>query len=282
MRGKNRIRQKSKCWISLTQCKTKMIFLLLTIGFAFFPVHGLEQGLKIVKIIARANDLQTGKFLYTEEHNEYWKNKIHLYSIVRYLRPDNTLIAEKKISFGKSKIAPDYQFKDLRDGYEERMQRISATSARIGARRKSNTSLKERTIVVPTPMVADGGFDYFIREYWSSLEKQAQVVSFVVPIENDYFRFKIYKVTDLTFSGVDAVKFRMQIDSALLNIFAESIDVIYDKRSQRLLHYRGISNINDETGRSYRVKIDFDYSESKTYFPSTRNSQGIAIVGDID
>ena len=63
-----------------------------------------------------ALDLETGKFLYSENHAEYPIGGEHAYSIVTYRDPNGNVFARKRISFVKNPTQPDFQLEDFRDG----------------------------------------------------------------------------------------------------------------------------------------------------------------------
>ncbi len=236
-----------------------LLLALLVSLVAADQVAPAEQ--RVVRFQARAFDLGTGSYLYTEHHAEHYQGGRHVFSDVSYRRGARTL-AQKRITFRDSRVAPDYRTVDMRTGYEEGVQR-SGGRVRMFARRSSAQALEQRQLGLPQPAVVDGGFDYFIRDNWDALVSgRALYVNFAVPIEMDYFQFRIERVGETIVNGRPAHRFRFRIASRFLALLAESIYVDYDKENRRLLQYRGISNINNEHGRSYRARIVFDYGSA--------------------
>ena len=213
---------------------------------------------------ARAYDLRSGRLLYTEYHTESRKNGRHLGSTVVYRQADGAVIARKQISYRKSLVAPDFSFRDLRTGYMEALE-FTGGRARMQARRTSAEELQVKNLTLPRPLVVDAGFDNFIRLKWDRLIAGRPVeTNFAVPIELDYYRFKIVKIADVRVSGRPAARFRFAPANPVLALVAGHIDVDYDLATRRLLVYRGISNINDADGKSYKARIVFSYAADGT------------------
>ena len=226
------------------------------------PAAQAVEGTRVVRFQAKAYDLNSGRYLYSEHHAEHWRGDRHIFSEVHYKRGSRTLVF-KRITFQGSRVAPDYRMKDYRSGYEEGLVKLGAGKVRMVARRSSKKALEEKVVPLPRPAVVDGGFDYFVRLNWSELVSgRTLYVNFAVPIELDYFKFKIRKTGDATVNGRPAHRFEFSIASRFLAMFAESIQVDYDKANRRLLQYRGISNINDQEGKSHRTRIIFDYGSA--------------------
>lgn len=217
------------------------------------------------KIYIRSNayDLKSGKFIYSENHNEYYRSGQHTYSIVEYKDPKGKVLARKKIEFGKKKTQPDFYLEDFRTGYTDRAELISQASQtfRLQHRRSKNQELKTKSIRVPGNVVVDGGFDYFVRDNFETLSAGKRITgNFVLTNRLDYFQCRVYKSRDLKYKGRDAVQFILQPENFLIRQLADKIIVTYDKKSKRLLEYIGISNIQDNSGDDFpKVKIVFQF-----------------------
>lgn len=212
---------------------------------------------RTVEFRGQAYDAKTGVFLYTEHHKETYVGGKHVYSDVYYRRRDGSAFAHKRITFSESRIAPNYKLTDYRSGYVEGLRKNAGRSVTMFSRRSKTDKLKSAQTVLPGPGVVDGGFDYFIRDNWSTLlGGKTMTVNFAVPIELDYFRFQIKKVATRNAGDETLHTFEFSIASRFLAMFAESILVTYDS-NRRLREFRGISNINDDSGKSHRARIVF-------------------------
>lgn len=205
-----------------------------------------------------ARALAGSKLLYQDFHTEVYQGKKHSYSQIVY-KKDGYTIARKKITFAKYPEAPDFTLTDYRDGYLEGA-RVSAKQVTILYRKNNKEKLKKKTISRPKNLVVDGGFDYFVRQNWQKLANgQKLTFNFLAPSQMDYFRFSARKYKTGTFRGKKALFIKLELNS-LLNVFFKPIYLTYDYSNQRIIQYKGISNINDNNGKSYFVHITYpDY-----------------------
>lgn len=212
---------------------------------------------EIVRFTGEAYDLKSGKFIYTENHEEHYKNGKHAFSIVRYKDPGGNTLAEKKIYFDRHLQKPHYILKDLRDGYVEGLK-YTGGAVKLLSRRKASEEIKEKTVTIPGPAVFDGGFDYFVRENFDKLlQKKPLAFNFAVPIELDYFKFRVVYQKEEVIRNRKAITFRMEPDNFVVRQLVSPIYISYDLEKRRLLRYKGISNVNDPSGKSYKAMIEF-------------------------
>lgn len=212
---------------------------------------------EIIRFKGEAFDLKSGKFIYSENHEEHWKNGKHMFSVVRYKDPQGNTLAEKKIYFDRHLQRPHYLLKDLRDGYTEGIK-YAGGAVRLLSRRNDKEELKEKTVSIPGPAVYDGGFDYFVRENFDKLlTKKPISFNFAVPIELDYFKFRVVYQKEEVIRDRKAVTFRMEPANIVIRQLVSPIYISYDIEKRRLLRYKGISNVNDSKGKSYKARIEF-------------------------
>ena len=242
--------QKSGIWSGLALAAACLFF-------------GLTAGLdaQVVRYRSNAYDMKTGKYMYTENHAEHWENGKHAYSVVTYTDPQGKVMAVKRIVFRKSKISPDFDLSDKRTGLEEGA-RINGNSATLYHKQSSSEAKKSKTLSVPSPIVVDGGFDYFVRQNMQSLLAGKTLTgNFTVSHRLDYFPCRIYKVKDLTYLERDAVMFVMEPTNVVIRQLADPIYIVYDKKTGRLLRFTGVSNLEGPDGNNYRVNIVFRYPD---------------------
>ena len=77
---------------------------------------GIEAAEDVVRFRGDAYDLATGKFVYSENHSEYRKAGVHVYSRVSYRDRSGKEFANKLITFQGNKMQPTYELRDARDG----------------------------------------------------------------------------------------------------------------------------------------------------------------------
>ncbi|WP_039948382.1 hypothetical protein [Leptospira fainei] len=215
---------------------------------------------RIVRFSGTAYELETGKLLYRDMHEEFWENGKHTRSVVRYVDPEGKIFATKRISFLRNRSLPDFNLQDLRDGYLEGGELESGTRVRLFARRKKEDPIKEKVVDGGDLSALDGGFDYFVDDHWNELLAGKRIAFRIfVPVELDTFRFYVEKTKSEPYMGKPALFLRMRIESSILSVFVKPIDLIYDMESRRIMEYKGTSNINNEKGKSYIVRIVYDF-----------------------
>ena len=61
-----------------------------------------------------------------------------------------------------------------------------------------------------------------------------------------------------TFAGRNTLVVRFESDFWFIRLFVDPVIVWYDVETRRALQYEGISNIYNEKGKSYIVRVTFD------------------------
>jgi hypothetical protein len=209
-----------------------------------------------LKFRGDAYDLATGKFVYSENHSEFYKDGKHAYSRVSYRDAAGKEFASKIITFTPNRTQPTYELRDVRDGYIEGIKRDAGGTVYY-ARRKTDEPMKEKRVQTPVPAVFDGGFDYFVRENFNEIcAGTNKSFYFAVPIELDYFRFRVARQE----SG-ELCRMNLELDNVLLRQIVRPIKLWYETKTGRLKKYEGISNINGADGKSLKVRVVFTYPE---------------------
>ncbi|MEI7011169.1 hypothetical protein [Leptospira licerasiae] len=235
----------------------KSIFALFILLF-ISPLYSTERGK--IRFNGIAYDLQTGNLLYKDFHEEVWENGRHVSSIITYKDAEGKTFAKKKISFSKSRTIPEFELEDYRDGYLEGGTLLDGNYVKLFARRKLSDTIQEKSIDGSGLSALDGGFDYFVIDHWDELMSGKKInFHFLVPVERDKFQFSVEKIKEGEYKGKPALFLRMKIASAILSVFVKPIDLVYDMESKRIMEFRGTSNINDENGKSYKVKIVYGF-----------------------
>lgn len=200
-----------------------------------------------------AYELGKDRLLYTEEHEEHQENGKVARSEVTYRDPDGEVIATKRLDFSSHATGPDFRLENLRNGHLEGAER-QGDVIRVFFRRTGNDGLKEHELRPPGDAIIDGGFDRFIEMNWGRLlQGEAVKRPFLVPSFHRFLDFRIYleRKTDTE------VVFIMEPASMFLRLFADGIVVSYDRDSGALRLYEGTSNIRDQDGENYEVRVEF-------------------------
>jgi hypothetical protein len=233
----------------------KLLFLVIVFP-SFFPLLGEKPKFQY---FGKAYDLKTGKYVYSDNHKEYFSGGKHTHSEIEYKDANGKVFGSKHIEFTPSAILPSFRTEDMRDGYTEGAD-VKGSSVRVFFKRKAEDPLSEKTYTPKRPAVMDGGFDYFVRENWDSLANgERMAFRFLAPVQLDDYPFAVEKIKDDVWKGRDALYLKLEIDNFVLKRVVSSFLLVYDYKTKRILQFEGLSNINDDNGKSLKVKIVYDY-----------------------
>lgn len=210
-------------------------------------------GLRYEEAVARVPGQSTP--LYRERHWTRYDGSRATDRLVLYLCPDGTPFARKRVDYRRSAQAPEFEFTDVRSGYREGLRRAKGPA--ILWFREGSASERSATANAAR-LVADAGFDTFIRGNWQALVAGKTLpLSFAIPARLKSLDFKLRKVEGRAVAGQPAHVFRLSL-GGWLGLVAPSIDVAYGQQSQRLLRFEGLSNLRDDGGGKQLVaRIDF-------------------------
>ena len=210
------------------------------------------------KFNGEAFDLKTGKRLYYDNHEEFWENGKHIYSIIQYKDTNGKVFAKKRIVVQKSATRADFKLEDFRDGYIEGAE-VTGNQIKFVYRKNEKEDVKEAVITAPNNAVLDGGFDYFVLENWDFiLAGNKKILNLCAPSQQDCFKFVVFKTGETKRKGLDVVNMKVELNNPILAAFVKPILLVYAKDTKKLLQYDGISNINNEDGKSHVVRITYD------------------------
>ena len=205
-----------------------------------------------------AMDAKTGLPLYKEEHEEISENGICIGLRTVFRDVHNNVIAKRTVSFRDNETIPNFQMEDERDGYLEGA-RVSGDSVHLFWRKNHKSTLNETTVLIPEPAVVDAGFNNFVKLHWDELlEGSTLEFNFGAAFALDYYRFRIFKKSGTIVDGRERVVMQCDIDNFLVRLFVKPIVLTYDVETRRLVEYEGISNINDDRGKSHFVRIQYN------------------------
>lgn len=213
---------------------------------------------EVLERVGLAYDKQAGTFLYSETHHEVKENGRLVHATVTYRDADGKAFAAKHINFRRSLVMPDFQLVDSGNGHVEGVLRGDA-QLKVHFRPLSDASVQKASVEMPGNGIIDAGFDRFIERNWEALaagnvlERQ-----FLIPSQLDFYTFEIENIGE---KDAAEVTFELRIKSIFLQMLVPPVLVSYDARTRSLLRYEGISNIRDESGRNFDVRIEFPRSK---------------------
>ncbi|MBP6597358.1 MAG: hypothetical protein KA196_07565 [Arenimonas sp.] len=224
--------------------------LLLATGGGAQAALSYEEGL--------ARDPRTNLPLYREQHLVRRDGGTPVGRLVIYRCLDGTAFARKLVDYRRSSQAPDFALEDARLGYAEGLRRAGSAISLFVRERATEPKRTAALAASPVTLVADAGFDEFVRDQWLRLQAGTSVpLSFAVPSRLESLGFKVYRVGSLELGGEPAELFRLRL-GGLLGWIAPHIDVAYGRDSRRLLRFEGLSNLREDDGDSQLVaRIEF-------------------------
>jgi hypothetical protein len=213
--------------------------------------------------IGRAHALDTGALLYVESHSVAGAGEAREFRVVSYRCANGAVFARKTLDFNGARLAPAFALVDARSGVSEGLERVAPGMISVFERAPGAPARSKALNEIPG-LVADAGFDEFVRARWDALEAgDALVVPFVVPSRLGAVSFRVRKTGATTIDGQEASVFRLSVAGAL-GWFLPDIDVSYRRGDRRLLRYRGITNLRDSAGEMISAQIDFADADRST------------------
>jgi hypothetical protein len=200
-----------------------------------------------------ARDPDNARLLYREAHLIRREGERPVERLVMYRCPSGAAFARKRVDYRDSVLAPAFELVDAR-GYREGLRREAGrvvlwTGAKPGKPLKPSASA--------TPLVADAGFDEFLRAHWASLAAgRPQPLAFAVPAYGRSLALKVRSSGVHARDGDRMKRFELRLDG-LLGAVAPTIRVEYDVIDKRLRRFHGPTNIRDHRGSQIKAEIDF-------------------------
>ena len=240
-----------------TEKQRQMNTIILFSFFSTFVENPISTNDKTLVFQGIAKDLVSREMLYREVHSEIYSEKGHYRTQTNFFGSNNRLIATRNLDFTNSKSRPEYTFHDYRTGSKESVTNKNGIFT-ITYQENRESPLILKSIEVPEPAVVDGGFNYFVKSEWNRLKEGKTVVfNFISTARQDYYRFQLSMQANKNNAQNNHVTIIMEPVSYILKALLDPVIITYDKNTQRIVNYRGISNIKDLTGNSYFATLTY-------------------------
>lgn len=207
-----------------------------------------------------ARDPDNGTLLYVEQHFQRFDADRLSERVVAYLCPSGEgMFARKRVDYTRSLTAPAFDLRDARSDYREGM--VWQSEYRVALFAGALDVDPELSFAsAPADLVADAGFDEFVRQNWSSLTQGRSVsLRFGVPSRAGSYRFQLVPDGETTWDDRPALALKLRLNG-VLGWFAPDIRVLYDLEQKRLVRYQGLSNLRDAAGTQLQAQIAFPQS----------------------
>lgn len=241
-------------------------------AFCVFAASAVQAAeMTSLKFRGYGYELTSGKFLYTEVHEQQVENGRWVGGTIDYYAPDGKRIGHKWLDFSKDPHVPRYRLElTSAGGYMESITAVRADAIEMAKRAHGAKADEIATVRRRGLVAADSGFHSFLRDHFEELLAGKTVAfSFAVAGNLDSFKFRARKTGETLWEGQTAVKLRVEPDS-LLRMLVDPLELVYEPKSRKLLEYRGVSNIHDDSGEPYNVRV---------IYPSAKPADAPAIAG---
>lgn len=207
--------------------------------------------------------------LYREEHTLSLQEGKPVKRQVNYYSAEGELIASKENWYRSSPTQPDFILTDFRTDYREEAKSTETSNTNTLTLILTENQETEQTQLTEFDyeLVIDAGFDDFIRQHWDALLAGKTIpFSFASVARQTSVNFEV-EAQNPEQSDATNLKLEMTLRSSLLSWLMSPIKLEYDRNTQSLMRYRGLSNIQNNNGNGQEVDIRYHYYEPSS--PST-------------
>ncbi len=240
------------------------------------PTAMAAPGEEIVTYRGVATELSTRQPLYSEEHFLRYRDGQIAQRVVLYQCADGRPFARKQVEY-VDRFAPDFDTIDVSRGLHEGLRSRSGQREVFYRETTADTEVTKRLPAV-TGLVADAGFDEFVRGHWDALMSgQSLELDFLVPSRLGVHEFRVSHLRAAVTDGIPAQVFRLRL-SGLLGFVLPAIEVLYSDSQRTLLRYEGLSNLQDADGNQYKARIVFPPKDRLTSDVATMRKAQEAVL----
>jgi len=206
--------------------------------------------------------LESNELLYSETHCG-----INLLaSEVFYRHRDGTLLAHKALDYQSGSVTPSFVQHNIhsREKIEVSFdqQEVSMSVTNAGSRELENRY--PVTDLARKPVVIDAGFDQYIRANWDELVAGNRL-EFQFPLASRSSMVSLQvKSSACRYQSETDQCFTLEPSNWFYRMLSSPIELGYDPGQVRLTRYRGLSNINDASGKGMVVDIRYRYQATGT------------------
>jgi len=193
--------------------------------------------------------------LYREHHVVQYQDGKLTERVVLYQCVTGQSFARKEVHYSDL-LAPDFRLEDHSNGVVEGLS-YAGGNRRVFFRDGFTGPQLQANVPSTRGLVADAGFDEFVRSHWQSLmSEQPEPIRFLIPSRLKDMSFTVRHQGEAVVEGAPAELFRLSLTGPL-GWFLSAIDVYYSKEQHLLLRYEGLSNLRDAQGRYFKTNITF-------------------------
>ena len=201
------------------------------------------------------------RFLYGEQHELLYRDDRLVERTVLYTCSNGSPFARKIVSY-VDPLAPDFSFEDASNGMRAGVRTL-ADGRSVFFRADRIDQEKVKSLPQMEGLVADSGFDEFIRVHWQELVGGKHLaLQFLVPSRLSHMGFEAERLRRDKQDGVEVEVIRLK-PAGPLGWVIPGIDVAYGAQDRLLVNYQGVSDLRDAAGDNYQAEIAFRPGDRK-------------------
>jgi len=252
----------------VTRYRTKVLMVCLAAAISLLLAGSVYANDE--RVYGRAVNAD-GKLLFMEEHIVRYENDRIVALKTIYYDSNLKKIGEQVSDFSQGPQFGSYDFKDERLQYNDGA-RVMSNRILIYCKETPQATAKKKYIKREPGQIVGQGFHQFILTHLDALAR-GEVISakLVLPAHMDQFDIQISKSK----LENDRLWIRIELDNWFLRLFAPRIEAEYDLGNRRLLSYRGLSMIADESGNNLPVTVSYNYSQHSPVVSSRFKPEGV-------
>lgn len=204
---------------------------------------------------AKAYKEGTKEVLYYEYHEaKFDKNNRIVTSATEYLDDKDKLLATLDSDYTKSLTMPTYLFADYRRGTSEGLKFKDENYYIFSI--DTTGQVEEKKLEETEGIFSCQGWHYYIVKNLATLKSKPLDLKLIFPAKMDYYAFELKETEDTQ----SLLKLRLEFSNWFLSIFAPHLDLVYDKKSAKIISYTGPSNLLDAKGKIQYVDVIYNRS----------------------
>ncbi len=211
-----------------------------------------------VHFTGEAADLDNDEIIYKERHVVEGECSEGVFrpdtQTVTYVRDEDTVFAEKTLSYNESPLRPTVDFRQ--PDFNEVMDINNNGDSELKIEWQTPKGDTENFIVeVEDTLVADAGFDHLVRQKWSAVTSGERVeFEFLAPTRGKAYGFVLEPEEDDRVDAAHTV--RIKPSGTILGFLVDPIVLGYNEQGL-LTDYLGLTNIRKDKDSNYTAHIRY-------------------------
>lgn len=203
---------------------------------------------------------ENGKLVYVEKHDVVFDEKNNpLEATTTYVDADGTVAGVLRSDFRRSLNLPEHLYVDNRTGNRYGIRRAGDKVILFS----QDAGKEEETKEMPEGddrerlQVGCQGFNYYLKGKVDAIKQaKSKPVLFMIPGNLSSYRFVLKYLKE---NPDQTVEFEVKIENWFLRAFAPNLEFRYDQKINRIVWYKGVSNIKNKDGKTMNVVINYKY-----------------------